>query len=156
MFVTPFGTYRFVRMPFGLKNAPATFQSLIDRFRSGSTVKDITLLAYLDDLLVLSDGYEQHHQDLDRVFDRLRDFGLRANRDKCVFASKEVKYLGHLITSEGIKPDGSKVQAILKIRKTFTHISPNLFLFQGVRARLLGNRLAAHQTHQEGRDLDLE
>ncbi|XP_049878826.1 uncharacterized protein LOC126375782 [Pectinophora gossypiella] len=116
-FVTPFGTYRFLRMPFGLKNAPATFQRLMDRFRSGSMIKDVTLLVYLDDLLVLSESYEKHLQDLQLVFDRLRVFGLRANRDKCVFVAKEVKYLGHLITPEGILPDGSKVESILNMNE---------------------------------------
>lgn len=101
-FVTPFGTYRFLRMPFGLKNAPATFQRLIDRFRSGSSLKDVTVLTYLDDILVISESYARHLIDLRAVFDRLRLFKLRANRDKCVFAREKVKYLGHVISPEGI------------------------------------------------------
>lgn len=117
-FVSPFGTYRFIRMPFGLKNAPATFQRLMDRFRSGSAMKDITLLVYLDDLLVLSEGdFQKHLKDLQAVFNRLRVFGLRANRSKCHFACNQVKYLGHLITPKGIMPDETKVQAIQQMNE---------------------------------------
>ncbi|XP_026745532.1 uncharacterized protein LOC113506895 [Trichoplusia ni] len=117
-FVSPFGTYRFIRMPLGLKNAPATFQRLMDRFRSGSILKDVTLLVYLDDLLVLSEGpFQKHLEDLEAVFNRLRVFGLRANRDKCHFVCSQVKYLGHLITPNGIKPDEDKVQAIQQMNE---------------------------------------
>ncbi|KAG6449370.1 hypothetical protein O3G_MSEX006038 [Manduca sexta] len=112
-FVTPFGTYRFKRMPFGLKNAPSTFQRLIDRFRSGASLQNVTLLAYLDDLMIITQGsFEQHLRDLQKVFDRLRHFGLCANREKCFFARQEVSYLGHIITPQGIRPDLSKIDAI--------------------------------------------
>ncbi|XP_060810231.1 uncharacterized protein LOC132904321 [Amyelois transitella] len=117
-FISPMGVFRFLRMPFGLKNAPATFQRLMDRFRSGSTLKDVTLLIYLDDLLILSDGpFQKHLEDLDAIFNRLRLFGLRANREKCNFACEQVKYLGHLITHKGILPDESKVHAIQEMKE---------------------------------------
>lgn len=116
-FVTPFGVHRFKRMPFGLRNAPATFQRLIDRFRSGSALKDVTVLGYIDDLIVVSSSFEQHLQDLRAVFDRLRVFCLRANRDKCVFARERVKYLGHVITPEGVAPDPDKVSAITQMKE---------------------------------------
>lgn len=69
-FITPFGLYRFKRMPFGLKNAPATFQRLIHRFRSG--LPDVTILAYLDDIIVISNSFQQHMIDLEMVFRRLQ------------------------------------------------------------------------------------
>ncbi|GFU18263.1 retrovirus-related Pol polyprotein from transposon 297 [Trichonephila clavipes] len=68
-FVCPFGTYRFKRMPFGLKNAPATFQRLMDIFRRG-----LPVLAYLDDIIIMSPTFEQHLADLEAVFKRLMDF----------------------------------------------------------------------------------
>ncbi|CAK1597815.1 unnamed protein product [Parnassius mnemosyne] len=105
-------------MPFGLKNRPATFQRLMDRFRSGGTLKDTVVLAYLGDILVISEGnLDVHMKDLQLVFDRLRQFGLRANREKCSFACTEVNYLGHLLTPEGIKPDETKIQAILTMKE---------------------------------------
>lgn len=60
-----------LRMPFGLRNAPATFQRLIDRFRTGAALKDVTILGYIDDLIVISASFEQHLQDLGAVFDHL-------------------------------------------------------------------------------------
>ncbi|GFX44694.1 hypothetical protein TNCV_2427781 [Trichonephila clavipes] len=89
-FVCPFGTYRYLRMPFGLRNAPATFQRLIDKFRSG--LKDVFALSYLDDIIVLSITFENFLEYLEKVFERLSIFKLHANRDKCHFASE--KYLG--------------------------------------------------------------
>lgn len=116
-FLTPFGSYRFKRMPFGLKNAPSTFQRLIDRLRTGASLKDVTLLAYQDDLLIISQGsFEKHISDLRKVFERLRLFKLRANRDKCVFARDKVKYLGHVITQDGVSPDDDKVRAVLDMK----------------------------------------
>lgn len=115
-FVCPLGTYRFKRMPFGLRNAPATFQRLIDRLRSCSSLQDVTLLAYLDDLLVISQGYQQHLQDLEAVFKRLTEFNLHVNREKCAFARENVKYLGHVITQNGVSTDPGKVSAVLEMK----------------------------------------
>lgn len=112
-FVCPFGTYRYLRMPFGLRNAPATFQRLIDRFRNG--LEDILTLTYLDDIIVLSESFEKHLSDLQAVFDRLLLFKLQANREKCHFASSRVKYLGFWITQNGIEIDQEKVSSIQRI-----------------------------------------
>ncbi|GBM64364.1 Transposon Ty3-I Gag-Pol polyprotein [Araneus ventricosus] len=91
-FVCPFGMFRYKRMPFGLKNAPATFQRLMDQFRNG--LPTVNILVYLDDIVVLSETFEQHIQDLKMVLDRLRKFKLCVNREKCKFACTRVKYLG--------------------------------------------------------------
>ncbi|GFU29831.1 transposon Tf2-6 polyprotein [Trichonephila clavipes] len=109
-FVCPFGTYRFKRMPFGLKNAPATFQRLMDIFRRG-----LPVLAYLDDIIIMSPTFEQHPADWEAVFKRLMDFKLRANREKCQFSCSRVKYLGLWITPQGIEADHEKTSAILGI-----------------------------------------
>ncbi|XP_073962916.1 uncharacterized protein [Choristoneura fumiferana] len=110
-FVTPFGMYRFLRMPFGLRNAPATFQRMMDRFRI--SLSHIKLLVYLDDLIVMSSTFNDHLKDLQDVFNKLNGFNLTANRDKCNFCCQKVKYLGHFITPEGLQPDPEKVSAIL-------------------------------------------
>ncbi|GFX41919.1 retrovirus-related Pol polyprotein from transposon 17.6 [Trichonephila clavipes] len=109
-FVCPFGTYRFKRMPFGLKNAPATFPRLMDIFRRG-----LPVLAYLDDIIIMSPTLEQHLADLEAVFKRLMDFKLRANGEKCQFSCSRVKYLGLWITPQGIEVDHEKTSAILGI-----------------------------------------
>ncbi|GFV96428.1 hypothetical protein TNCV_2870051 [Trichonephila clavipes] len=91
-FVCPFGTFRYKRMPFGLRNAPATFQRLMDLFRNG--LPNVNILVYLDDIVVLSETFEQHIEDLRMVFDRLKKFKLCANREKCKFVCSRVKYFG--------------------------------------------------------------
>lgn len=73
-FITPFGIFKFKRMPFGLRNAPSTFQRLIDRIRI--SLGDVKLLAYLDDLAIFSSTFEAHLNDLEKTFQRLREFGL--------------------------------------------------------------------------------
>lgn len=109
-FITPFGLYEFKRMPFGLRNAPATFQRLMNLFRNG--LPNLLLLAYLDDLIVISNNLTQHLDDLRNVFKRLKLFCLRAHRDKCHFACQKVKYLGHILTPLGIQMDPEKIEAI--------------------------------------------
>lgn len=109
-FITPFGVFRFKRMPFGLKNAPATFQRLIDRFRTG--LPQVSVLAYLYDIIILSESVEKHLEDLNVVFQRLRQFKLHVKRSKCHFIAKQVRYLGHLISVEGIATDPEKTAVI--------------------------------------------
>lgn len=110
-FITPMGTYQFKRMPFGLRNAPATFQRLIDRFRH--KLPNISILAYLDDIIIRSNTVAEHCNDLNNVFGCLQKFKLRANRSKCRFACSSIKYLGHIITTHGIKADPEKIEAII-------------------------------------------
>lgn len=112
-FVTPFGTFRFKRMPFGVKNGPATFQRLIDKMRSSSALKDVCILGYQDDLLVISANFAKHLEDLRIVFEQLKKFKLRGNREKCVFVRESVKYLGHVISQDGVSADEDKIRAIM-------------------------------------------
>lgn len=111
-FVTPFGSYQFKRMPFGLVNAPATFQRMIDRFKT--SLPHIAVLAYLDDIIIRSNTFDQHMQDLKDVFKTLGKHHLRVNEAKCKFCCSEIKYLGHIITQEGIVTDPEKMEAIRK------------------------------------------
>ncbi|GFS88283.1 transposon Tf2-6 polyprotein [Trichonephila clavipes] len=96
-------------MPFGLRNAPATFQRLIDQFRNG--LPNVNILVYLDDI----ETFEQHIEDLRMVFGRLKNFKLCANRKKCKFVCSRVKYLGLWITPKGIEVDQDKTAAIQNI-----------------------------------------
>ncbi|GFT81021.1 retrovirus-related Pol polyprotein from transposon 297 [Trichonephila clavipes] len=112
-FTCPFGVYKFTRMPFGLRNAPATFQRLIDKFRSG--LNNVLALSYLGDIIILSPAFQKHLSDLEQVFKCLSLFKLNANREKCNFCCKKVKYLGHYITKEGISVDPQKTAAIADV-----------------------------------------
>lgn len=109
-FTTPFGLFEYVRMPMGVCNGPATFQRLMQATMS-DLIFDI-MLVYLDDILVYSLSFESHLERLDLVFKRLRDTGLKVKWEKCHFLQKEVKFLGHQISAEGITTDPSKVAAV--------------------------------------------
>jgi hypothetical protein len=100
-------------MPFGLRNAHASFQRLIDRFKTG--LPDVILLAYLDDLIVFSPNPSKHLEDLRSVLAQIRKFQLRMNRAKCSFGCTEVKYLGHRITPNGIAVNPDKVLAVTQM-----------------------------------------
>lgn len=97
-------------MLFRLRNAPATFQQLIDRVRM--SLGQVNLLAYLDDLIILFTTFEGHLGDLAATLEQLRKYGLRVNREKCHFCCAEVKYLGHRLTKAGISTDPDKFMAI--------------------------------------------
>ncbi|KAJ0171192.1 hypothetical protein K1T71_013391 [Dendrolimus kikuchii] len=111
-FIAPFGVYKFLRMPFGLRNAPSTFQRLIDRVKV--SLEDIKMLAYLDDLIIFSSTYETHLEDLDKVLRKLSENNLRVNFSKCRFGCSTIKYLGHLITPVGLKVDPAKIAPIVQ------------------------------------------
>lgn len=110
-FSTPFGHYEFKRMPFGLKNAPATFQRLMDRVLSG--LQGTLLFVYLDDIVIYASSLREHEMKFNKLAERLRAANLRLQPDKCEFLRKEVAYLGHVINQEGVKPDPKKVEAVL-------------------------------------------
>lgn len=75
----------------------------------------VLILAYLDDLIVLSATFEDHLKDLKLVFTRLRQFCLKANREKCVFVLQSIRYLEHFLTPEGISTDPEKTSAIANL-----------------------------------------
>jgi len=106
--ITPFGLYEFLRMPFGLKNAGMTFQRLMDRVMNGLEF----VVVYIDDILVASPDFSSHLLHLETVFQRLSDFGLVLNLDKCEFAKSSVEFLGHKVSAAGCAPLPSKVAAV--------------------------------------------
>ena len=114
--------YEFNQVPFGLCNAPATFSRLMDRVLAGLHWE--TCLFYLDDIIVFSSTWEEHLARLREVFERLRHAKLKLGAPKCTFAAKEVSYLGHRVTEEGLLPDPSLLAAIRDIPppKTATEV----------------------------------
>ncbi|KAK7922290.1 hypothetical protein WMY93_009192 [Mugilogobius chulae] len=109
-FCTPFGLFEFNRMPFGLCNAPSTFQRLMERMFGSEHCQ--SLLLYLDDVVVYSASIDEHLQRLGTVLSRLQKEGLKVKLSKCEFFKREVKYLGHVISGEGVSTDPDKVAAV--------------------------------------------
>jgi hypothetical protein len=102
------GHYRFTSAPQGAMTSPAGFSRMMDIVCQG--MKNV--LAYVDDILVMSPNQSLHLQHLEQLFIRLKQNGLKLNLDKCTFASEQVSYLGFLITGEGIAPGTDKLAAI--------------------------------------------
>ena len=111
-FRTRYGLYEWLVTPFGLTGAPATWQRWINRILQD--ILDIYCTAYLDDILIYSDGsLEDHYEKVSEVMARLQRAGLQADINKCEFAVTEVKYLGFIIKAgEGVHVDPEKVAAI--------------------------------------------
>ena len=121
---TPFGLWEFVRMPFGLRNAGQTFQRMMDSVLRGLDC----VFVYIDDVLVASPSVEEHHRDLERVFQRLQQHGLLLRPDKCCFGASSVKFLGHIVDSTGIRPMPEKVRAVQDFPKPTTVSELRTFL----------------------------
>lgn len=108
-FATLFGLYQFTVMPFGLQGAPATFQRLMDRVLHG--VGDFAA-AYLDDIVIFSETWEDHLTHVRSVLSRLQASGLTAKPSKCQFGMAQCVYLGHIVGSGLVKPEHTKIQAV--------------------------------------------
>lgn len=109
-FITPDGLYEFKVMPFGLCNAPATFERMIDRLLK--PLRWTTCLCYLDDVIIFSDSFSSHLERLDHVLNIFKQANLQLNSSKCHFAASELKILGHLVNMHGIQPDPDKTKAV--------------------------------------------
>ena len=109
-FCTPFGLFEFNRMPFGLCNAPGTFQRLMERIFGDQSFQ--TLLLYLDDVVIYASSFEQHLRRLELVLGRLRAHHLKLKLSKCHFFAREVRYLGHVISARGVATDPEKTQVV--------------------------------------------
>ena len=111
-FITHRGLWQFKRMPFGLKNGPASFQRLMDQVLGEMKWK--CSMVYIDDIIVYSDTVDQHFQHLEELFQRLRANGITLNPEKSHPFKKSIAVLGHIIDEEGIKPNPELIRAILE------------------------------------------
>lgn len=105
---TPFGLFEFPFMTFGLRNAAQTMQRRLHEVLQGLDF----VFGYIDDICIASDDEAQHQTHLRQVFERLSEYGLSINMAKCSLGKKEVKFLGHLITENGIRPLPEKVEVV--------------------------------------------
>ena len=105
------GKYQFNRVPFGLAQAPAYFQKLINDVLKGCNF----VMGYLDDIIIYSRSEKEHLEHLEEIFTRLKAAGLKLKLEKCCFFKKHIQYLGHLILADGIQPLPEKLKSITKM-----------------------------------------
>lgn len=110
-FICHMGLFRYTRMPFGLTSAPATFQRLMSRILKG--VSPTKVHCYIDDILITTETLDEHLKILNEVLDRLRQAGLRLRPDKCHFIRPELRFLGYIVSKEGLKTDPNKIQTVV-------------------------------------------
>jgi hypothetical protein len=113
-FITPFGLYHFTVMPFGLASSGCTFQRLMQKVLVGLQA---FASAYLDDIIIFSDTWDEHLIHIQKVFDRIKSAGLTIKKAKCDFANAIVTYLGHVVGNNTIAPTKAKVKSILEFPK---------------------------------------
>jgi hypothetical protein len=129
-FITPFGLYEFLVMPFGLSYAPGTFQRLMNRVLHDYL--GIFVAVYLDDVIIFTKGpFEQHLDELQQVFNKLRKANLMIKIQKCYFCSPNLKFLGHVVGRDGIRPDPEKIEKVenFPVPKSVTQLRSALGLF---------------------------
>lgn len=110
-FVSPFGCYEYVKMPFGLKNAPSVFQRFINHILR-DFINDKEIVVYLDDILLATQDVQGHLDLLKRVLYRLSEYRLEIIWSKCEICQTRIEYLGYLIDQRGIQPNDSHIRAI--------------------------------------------
>lgn len=106
-FTTPFGRFKFLRMPFGINTASEVFQRAMEQIFAGYPCAII-----VDDIIIGGKDAKEHEKNLKQVLDRARHVKLRLNKNKCKFGLKEVSYVGHVFTENGLKADPKKATAI--------------------------------------------
>ena len=109
-FSTPNGHYEYTRMPFGLKNAPPTFQRMMNKGLKGLIGNNC--FVYIDDIIVYGKTIEEHNKNLRILFERLRQVGLKLQPDKCEYLRPELEYLGHVISEHGIQPNPDRIEKV--------------------------------------------
>jgi transposase InsO family protein len=109
-FITSEGLYEFKVMPFGLCNAPATFERMMDNLLRH--LKWTMCLCYLDDIIVFSETFDDHLSRLTTVLQCIQNAGLILNPKKCLFGAEEIKILGHRVSGKGVRPDVDKIRAV--------------------------------------------
>ena len=123
-FNSPFGKYEYIKVPFGLAQAPAYFQELMT-----GILKDFPFaMAYLDDIIIFSRTPQEHLTHICMVFEKLKTANLSMKKSKCKFFSKEIQYLGHILSATGIRPLPSKTHVIRNMNPPTTPKQVRAFL----------------------------
>ena len=119
-FCTPWALYEWIRIPYGIMNAPPGFQRFINNCLGD--LRDTICGAYLDDVITYSKTFEEHVKNLEKVLQRSRERGVKLNPEKCHLFKKEVKYLGRMVSANGYRPDPENGEALDKCKIPPTNI----------------------------------
>ena len=114
-FVTPWGLHEWVRVPFGLRNAPAAYQRCMENILDG--LNHVICEVYLDDVIVYSKTFEEHVANLETVLRRLNQHGVKLKPSKCHLFRQEVRYLGRVVTADGYKADPAETAALQSLKE---------------------------------------
>lgn len=145
------GHSEYLRMPFGLRNAPSTFQRLMNNVRREFLHK--FCFVYMDDVVIFSKSLKEHLDHIRLIFLKLWEYNLKVQLDKSEFLSKDVAFLGHVITPDGIKPNPTKIEALEKYPLP-THqkeIKSFLGLLSSIHRRVCKNNCPYHKMFKEKR-----
>lgn len=147
-FITKYGLYEYTKMPFGLCNAPSTFQRCMELIFRGLQWK--TLLIYLDDIILFSSNLDDHFVQLSEVLGRLQKAGLKLKPSKCDFFKNEVLYLGHVVNKDGVRPNPKIVHAVKnwKVPQNVKEVQQFLGLCNYYRQFILGFSEVAFEISQ--------
>jgi hypothetical protein len=125
-FVCSQGKFECTRMPFGLKNAPATFQRAMNEAFDPYLHRFLEI--YIDDLMTYSKTFREHLTHLRKVFEKLREINMKVKLKKCRFGDEEVEYLGHIVGRNGLRPDPKKIEKVKNIKPPSTLTEIRSFL----------------------------
>ena len=111
-FLTPFGRYWFNKLPFGISSAPEVFQSRMNTVLNGLE----GVICLIDDVLIHGNDKNEHDKRLRKVLERLQESGVTLKNDKCEFWKTELKFLGHMVSQDGVRADPDKTKAIVNMK----------------------------------------
>ena len=114
-FITPWSLFEWIRIPFGLMNAPPSFQHFMERCLGD--MGDVICIPYLDDVLVYSDTFEDHLQHLKKVLQRLCQNGIKLKASKCNLFQRKIRYLGRIVSEEGFQIDPADTTAVKSLKE---------------------------------------
>ena len=115
-FITPWGLYEWIRIPFGLSRAPGAFQRFMENCLGD--LRDTVCVPYLDDIIVFSATFEEHIEHIRKVLRRLREHGVKLKPQKCKLFKREVVFLGRVVSENGYKLDPSSVGPVLRLKES--------------------------------------
>ena len=143
-FCTPWGKFEFTVMPFGLRNAPAVFQRMMDQVLSRD--RDVSAV-YIDDIAIFSTNWSDHCKDISKILGRLKEAGLTANLSKCAWGQTHCEFLGHLVGEGMVSPADLKVQAVRQFAQPKTKKNVRQFLGLAGYYRRFVPEYASHSFH---------